>query len=508
MQYRLVFIGFGNVARSLARLLLRKRGTLEARYGMEFLVTGIATGRHGCAVNSGGIDLEAALEAVESGGSLAALSAVPVTDAAQVIALAPGEVMFENSPVNHSTGEPALSHVRAALERGMHVVTANKGTVVHGYGELSELAEARGKKFLFESTVLGGSPLFSVFREALPAAELQSFRGIINATTNLILSRMETGESFEAAVRFCQSIGLAETDPSADVDGWDAAIKVAALVTVLMDVPLQAAGGGAAGHPRHHRRDGRRGRAPGKTLEAGGLRRKRRGIHPGTRGAGIAAGLIPAVRHRRLLDRPDLSDGCAAGLLHHRLGARGDARRPRRDRLRAAGRLHQYPPRRSQLMSTVYLALGSNLGDRAAHLRAALNALEPRVEVLAESKIYETPPWGFTEQPAFLNMAVKAETKLSPGALLKFLKKLEARLGREATFRYGPRVIDLDILFYDDRVVEEEGLVIPHPRMQERAFVLVPLADVGAEVVHPVLGQTVREMLAEVDAASIRPVDL
>jgi len=110
--------------------------------------------------------------------------------------------------------------------------------VVHGYRELSVLAALKGKRFLFESTVLGGSPLFSVFREAMPAAELRSFRGIINATTNVILSRMERGEDFEEAVKFCQSIGLAETDPSADVDGWDAAIKVAALVTVLMDVPF------------------------------------------------------------------------------------------------------------------------------------------------------------------------------------------------------------------------------------------------------------------------------
>ena len=147
--------------------------------------------------------------------------------------------MFENSPVNHHTGQPAMDHVRAALELGMHVVTANKGTVVHGYRELTALAKSKGKKFLFESTALGGAPLFSVFRETFPLAELHSFKGILNATTNLILSRMENGEAFEEAVKYCQSIGIAETDPSADVDGWDAAIKVAALVTVLMDAPLK-----------------------------------------------------------------------------------------------------------------------------------------------------------------------------------------------------------------------------------------------------------------------------
>ncbi len=147
--------------------------------------------------------------------------------------------MFENSPVNYETGQPAIDHVRAALNAGMHVSTANKGTVVHGYRELTALARSKGKKFLFESTVLGGTPLFSTFREAMPAADLLSFRGIINATTNLILTRMEAGETFEDAVRHCQSIGLAETDPSGDVDGWDASIKVAALVTVLMKTPLK-----------------------------------------------------------------------------------------------------------------------------------------------------------------------------------------------------------------------------------------------------------------------------
>jgi homoserine dehydrogenase len=239
MQYRLVFIGFGNVARSLVRLLLRKRHVLETRHGISFSITGIATGRHGCAVDPAGLQVDQALALVEAGRSIAALSSIPAADPLSVIRLSQGEVMFENSPVDHETGQPAIDHVRAALELGMHAITANKGTVVHGYQELAELAASKGRSYLFESTVLGGSPLFSVFREALPAAELQSFQGIINATTNVILSRMRQGESFEQAVGFCQSVGLAETDPSADVDGWDAAIKVAALITVLMGVPFK-----------------------------------------------------------------------------------------------------------------------------------------------------------------------------------------------------------------------------------------------------------------------------
>lgn len=239
MRYNLCLIGFGNVARALVRLLERKRGLLESNYGITYSVTGIATGNHGFAVNPEGLDISQALEKVESGKSISPLSTFQVEDSLAVIRYANAHVMFENSPVNHHTGQPAMDHARAALELGMHVVTANKGTVVHGYRELTALAKSKGKKFLFESTALGGAPLFSVFRETFPLAELHSFKGILNATTNLILSRMENGESFEEAVKYCQSIGIAETDPSADVDGWDAAIKVAALVTVLMDAPLK-----------------------------------------------------------------------------------------------------------------------------------------------------------------------------------------------------------------------------------------------------------------------------
>jgi homoserine dehydrogenase len=179
-----------------------------------------------------------AIELVEGKQSVSSLSSIPVNSSLEVIQRSRADVMFENSPVDHHSGQPAIDHVRAALEAGGHVITANKGTVVHGYRELTALAESKGRRFLFESTVLGGAPLFSVFRETFPLAELHSFKGILNATTNLILSRMENGGTFDQAVKYCQSIGLAETDPSADVDGWDAAIKVAALVTVLMDIPL------------------------------------------------------------------------------------------------------------------------------------------------------------------------------------------------------------------------------------------------------------------------------
>lgn len=237
-HYRLSFIGFGNVARALVRLLERKQSLLKEKYNVTYSVTGIATGRHGFAVDPDGLDFNKALELVESGNSITPLSTLQAEDSISVIKHSSADVMFENSPVSTQTGQPALDHIRLALNLGQHAITANKGPVVHGYRELTELAKSKAKAFRFESTVLGGAPVFSVFRETFPLAELSSFRGIFNATTNIILSRMENGESYKDAVKYCQSIGVAETDPTNDVDGWDAAIKVAALITVLMDTPF------------------------------------------------------------------------------------------------------------------------------------------------------------------------------------------------------------------------------------------------------------------------------
>ncbi len=259
MNYNLAFIGFGNVGQALARLLVRKQSILEKDYGITFSITGIATGRHGFAVNPNGFDIAKVLEIVEGGKFIFPLSSFNVQDSLAVIQHSQADVMFENSPVNHSTGQPAIDHCKAALNLGMHAITANKGTVVHAYRELTALAKSKNRKFYFESTVLGGSPVFSVFREAMPAAELLSFRGVLNSTTNIILSRMENGETFDQAVKYCQSIGVAETDPSNDVDGWDAAIKAAALVTVLMDTPFT---------PRQVERKGIREITPGMIAQA------------------------------------------------------------------------------------------------------------------------------------------------------------------------------------------------------------------------------------------------
>jgi 2-amino-4-hydroxy-6-hydroxymethyldihydropteridine diphosphokinase len=152
---------------------------------------------------------------------------------------------------------------------------------------------------------------------------------------------------------------------------------------------------------------------------------------------------------------------------------------------------------------TVYLALGSNLGDRRANLKEAIAALPPQMEVSAKSPVYETPPWGYEDQPKFLNQVIKAKTYLDPEPLLKHLKRLEVALGRKESFPNGPRLIDMDILFYDDLVLNTPALSVPHPRLHERGFVLLPLMDINPDLVHPINKKSVREMAAGCDMGGI-----
>jgi homoserine dehydrogenase len=154
------------------------------------------------------------------------------------LSAAQADVLFEATSLNVKDGEPAVDHIRAALEHGAHAITANKGPIVHAYRDLRDLAAKQGKRFLFESTVMDGVPIFSLF-DQLPAIHLQGFHGILNSTTNVILSEMEQGLSFDEALKKAQALGVAETDATHDIDGWDAAVKTAALITVLMDIPVR-----------------------------------------------------------------------------------------------------------------------------------------------------------------------------------------------------------------------------------------------------------------------------
>ena len=238
-NYRLCMVGFGNVGKAFARLLIKKEQELASRYGISVTVTGIITGTHGQAIDPEGLDLEAALHIADSDQNLSVLSEFEAPNETHAfISACPADFMIETTPVNPQSGQPALGYLKTALQKGMHVISANKGPVVHGYQELIALAKKKGLGYMFESAVMDGAPIFSLFRQPLAGANPISFRGILNSCTNLLLDMMEKGKSFDEAVEYGKSIGITETDPSNDIDGWDAAIKVAAIVTVIMGVPI------------------------------------------------------------------------------------------------------------------------------------------------------------------------------------------------------------------------------------------------------------------------------
>ncbi len=237
MELKLCCMGLGSVGRELIKLIDRKRDDVQALYDLSFKVVGIATGKHGILVDPNGIEHAYAL------AGQWADRAWPSTEEnrLRMIRECGAGALVEMSPINRATGRPALDYLELALNLGLHAVSANKGPVVHGYRHLSALARQKGKAFLFEATVMDGFPLLNLYRECLPATRVSSFRGVLNSTTNLILTLMEEGKSFEEAVQHAQDIGIAETDPGNDIDGWDSAVKVCVLGNVLMGADIRPA---------------------------------------------------------------------------------------------------------------------------------------------------------------------------------------------------------------------------------------------------------------------------
>ena len=236
-KYNLFLLGFGTIGRALARLLQEKQAILRETYAASFTIVGVATRRHGCAWNPAGLDPEELLRMADSGERIGKRS-YEESDLESLLKESQADVMVEITPTDRGNGEPAAAHIRTALLAGRHAVTANKGPVAFAYRELREMARRAERRFLFEAAVLDGTPVFSLKREALPAAQILGFRAILNSTTNYLITRMEKGMDFEEAVAAAQAVGIAETDPLADVEGWDAVLKVAALVNVMMDFPL------------------------------------------------------------------------------------------------------------------------------------------------------------------------------------------------------------------------------------------------------------------------------
>lgn len=156
-------------------------------------------------------------------------------------------------------------------------------------------------------------------------------------------------------------------------------------------------------------------------------------------------------------------------------------------------------------MATVYIGIGSNLGKRRYNCEKAIKKIKEKGIVVKKiSSMYETKPWGLKEQPLFINMVVEIETKINPEELLKMLKEIEVEMGRKETLRWGPRIIDLDILLYNNEIIDQEDLKIPHPFLHQRDFVLLPLSEIAPDLIHPVLKKTIKQLREELLAQDIK----
>ena len=235
---RILFIGFGNVAKETARILTEKE--LYPKLDLVPTVIGVFTQRHGGVENTNGLDLRSVLRSLKEKNTLVCedeqLSSLTPLEAAQILDY---DVLVELSALSISEhGEPASSYIHAALERGKSVVSANKGPVAFNYHKLKKLADEKGVKYLFESAVMDGAPVFNLVRRCMKGSTIKGFSGILNGTTNYILSYMENGGTFEEGVKQAQLAGIAEADPTMDTDGWDPAAKTAAFANVLMDADI------------------------------------------------------------------------------------------------------------------------------------------------------------------------------------------------------------------------------------------------------------------------------
>ncbi len=234
LRHRIILMGFGNVGREFARLLTERRTELRREQGIQADVVAVFTARHGSVESGKGIDLPKAIRLVEAGDSLAACGRTINADPISYIRESRADVLLEVTPLRIAPRQIALDHLVAALSSGKHAITANKGPVVYHHRRLRSLALRNHVGFRYEGTVMDGAPVFNLFQETLRGAHLESFEGILNSTSNFILSEMDAGRSFEQGVEAARGIGFLETDPSMDLDGWDATVKACLLGNVLM----------------------------------------------------------------------------------------------------------------------------------------------------------------------------------------------------------------------------------------------------------------------------------
>ena len=227
-KIRIALIGYGNVGQAFARMLLRKEEYIKETFGLDPVITAISTGRRGGIIKGEGIDTANLTDDMFDKD----LKALDVIDFGEY------DVMCELTPINIMTGQPATEHITRALKLGKHVITANKGPIAWHYRELRDLAKEKGVQFCHEATVMDGAPVYNLAKETLMGCKITEVKGILNATTNFILTEMEKGVSYEDAIEEGRRQGFVEADPSMDLDGWDASAKLTALMNVLMDVQI------------------------------------------------------------------------------------------------------------------------------------------------------------------------------------------------------------------------------------------------------------------------------
>ncbi len=233
-ELRIALLGFGNVGRRFAELLLGPYDHALRQRGVRARVTGIATRHHGVVIDPRGLALQECLGLVRAGLPLDRLRGGLLATGAEFVQRVPADVLVELTTLDPRRGQPAIAHVRAALRRGLHVVTANKGPLAFAHASLRALARRQRRLFLHEGAVMDGTPVFNLVDRCLIGARILGFRGTLNSTSNHVLSRLEEGATRETALREAQALGIAEADPRRDLDGWDAAVKGCALANALM----------------------------------------------------------------------------------------------------------------------------------------------------------------------------------------------------------------------------------------------------------------------------------
>ena len=239
-RLKLLLVGFGNVGQKVSQILFEERERFENLKGLNVKVVGVMGRSKGSMANPDGLDMPELLKMLELNGKFDPkhrdFCTLDSLEAAQTLDY---DVLIELSSLSvEQKGEPAVSHIKAAMNRHRHVVTANKGPEAFAFNELDSLAKEKGVLFLYETIVMDGAPIFNLAFKTMRGCKIKGLSGILNSTTNYILSCMERGESFESAVLGAQKKGLAEADPSDDINGWDAAVKIAALANILMDAGI------------------------------------------------------------------------------------------------------------------------------------------------------------------------------------------------------------------------------------------------------------------------------